>query len=155
MVSRHALRATICLPISEVSSEVLLQPNQSRTLSQIRMSHPPPSFACVTPGTAHLYPFLHEDPYWQCLLLTTAMAFYYGGSSYIFLCPNFGHGQLAPPGQMCPSVIRNHFRGNEALLSKYLTYTVVHEMVHFYLGLPHLVDLQSLQRHIPSMIALH
>ena len=35
---------------------------------------------------------------------------------------------------MCPSVVRNQFLGSGQYFASYLTYIVVHEMVHFYLG---------------------
>ena len=95
-----------------------------------------PRFACVTPSTISQYRFLDVDPWRICSQPNAGQAFYFGGSSYIFICPSFWRGDVAPQKKKrsCPSVRRNQFLGGGEALSMYMTYLVIHEMVHFYLG---------------------
>lgn len=93
-----------------------------------------PRFACVTPSTISQYKFLEVDPWKVCSRPDAGQAFYYGGSSYIFICSSFWRGDVAPQRNTCPSVRQNQFLGGGEALGMYLTYLVVHEMVHFYLG---------------------
>jgi hypothetical protein len=95
-----------------------------------------PRFACITAATIHLYPFLPIDCLLLCLELGRLASFYLGGTSYIFICPSFWHYHVVPPRRNCPSVVRNQFRpGYSSNLAEYSMYIVVHEMVHFYLGI--------------------
>ena len=93
-----------------------------------------PRFACVAPSTTSQYWFLSFDAWVYCHLPDAGMAFYVGGASYIFICPQFWQYDIAPRKSTCPSVRDNQFVGGGDPLSLYLTYTVIHEMVHFYLG---------------------
>lgn len=93
-----------------------------------------PRFACVTPRTISRYRFLEVDPWELCNRADAGQAFYFGGSSYIFLCSSFWRGDIAPEKSACPSVRRNQFLGGGEALSMYLTYLIIHEMAHFYLG---------------------
>ncbi|KAF6235109.1 hypothetical protein HO173_006736 [Letharia columbiana] len=93
-----------------------------------------PRFACVTRSTVSQYKFLELDPWEICSRPDAGQAFYLGGSSYIFLCSSFWWGRIAPHKNTCPSVRENQFLGGGEALSMYLTYLVIHEMVHFYLG---------------------
>ena len=43
--------------------------------------------------------------------------------------------QPSPPRSFCPTVKRNRFVGEQTLLSEYRTYVLIHEMLHFYLGI--------------------
>ena len=95
-----------------------------------------PRFACVTRSTVKQYKFLKVDPWKYCNQPGGGQAFYWSGSSYIFLCPSFWNSAIAPMPQKntCPSVIRNQFLGDGEDLAVYTAYMVIHEMVHFYLG---------------------
>ena len=96
-----------------------------------------PRFACVAPSTTSQYGFIGFDAWIYCHMPGAGLAFYVGGASYIFLCPRFWQYQIAPRKSNCPSVIYNQFfsRGTSGdPLSLYMTYMVIHEMVHFYLG---------------------
>lgn len=93
-----------------------------------------PRFACVTPSTISQYKFLEIDPWEICSLPDAGQSVYPVGSSYIFLCPSFWRGEVAPQKNTCPSVKRNQFLGRGEAVGMYLTYLVIHEMVHFYLG---------------------
>ena len=93
-----------------------------------------PRFACVTPSTISQYQFLEVDPWKICSRPGAGQAFYFGGSSYIFLCPSFWRGDIAPQRNTCPVVRGNQFLGGGEALSMYMTYLVIHEMVHLYLG---------------------
>lgn len=93
-----------------------------------------PHFACVTPSTMSQYNFLETDPWYYCNHQSGALAFYEGQTSYIFLCSRFWRGKIAPQENICPSVSRNQFSGSSKALGSYLTYIIIHEMVHFYLG---------------------
>lgn len=93
-----------------------------------------PRFACVTPDTKRFYKFLDIDPYYECNQPESGQAFYWSGSSYIFLCPSFWIGPIEPVGSNCPPIYSNHWQGGGEPLSQYLTYLLIHEMVHFYLG---------------------
>ena len=94
-----------------------------------------PRFSCVTPSTAHLYPWVGPDPYFACTHLFPEMdAYYHPGTSYIFLCPYFWSRQSAPTRRNCPRVIHNRFVGDQGLLNDYKIYILIHEMLHFYLG---------------------
>ena len=95
-----------------------------------------PRFACVTPSTIKQYKFLKIDPWKYCIQPGEGAAFYWSGSSYLFLCPRFWINDIAPIPQKdtCPSVVRNQFLGSGEVLGVYMTYMVIHEMVHFYLG---------------------
>ena len=95
-----------------------------------------PRFTCVTPRTIKQYKFLKIDPWKLCNSPGAGVAFYLGDSSYIFLCSNFWKADIAPRPETksCPSVIRNQFIGWGENLGNYLTYMIIHEMVHFYLG---------------------
>lgn len=93
-----------------------------------------PRFACVGPGTTNQYTFLHFDAWFYCHQPGVGAAFYVGGASYIFLCPQVWQHQIAPRKYTCPSVGYNKFLDSGKSLSLYLTYMVIHEMVHFYLG---------------------
>ena len=107
---------------------------------QLTGLHPDPSvptaprFACVAPSTTSQYWFLSFDAWVYCHLPNAGMAFYIGGSSYIFLCPQFWQYRIAPQKSICPSVRYNQFVGVGDPLGLYLTYMIIHEMVHFYLG---------------------
>ena len=93
-----------------------------------------PRFACVTPSTTSQYGFLGFDAWFYCSQPGVGLAFYVGGASYIFLCPHFWQYEIAPRQKICPSVRYNQFLGRGDPLSLYMTYIVIHEMVHFYLG---------------------
>lgn len=93
-----------------------------------------PRFACVTPSAISRFSFLEVDPWEICNQPYAGQAFYVSGSSYIFLCSSIWGMNIAPKKKTCPSVKRNQFIGGGEALSMYLTYTVIHEMVHFYLG---------------------
>ena len=93
-----------------------------------------PRFACVTPSTINQYAFLKDDPYEICSHPGAGQSFYVTGSSYILLCSSFWRGGLVPEKNKCPSVRGNQFLGGGEPLGMYLTYLVIHEMVHFYLG---------------------
>ena len=95
-----------------------------------------PRFLCVTPGTIGFYPWMKIDPFYVCVTYSPGMrASYYAGSSYILICPFFWSMQPWPPRSFCPNVIHNRFVGKRASLSDYKTYILIHELVHFYLGL--------------------
>lgn len=93
-----------------------------------------PRFSCVTPTTFGLYPWMGIDPFYACVTWRIG-AFYYAGSSYVFICPYFWSLQPWPSRRFCPTVIRNRFVGNRKSLSDYQTYLIIHEMLHFYLGM--------------------
>lgn len=93
-----------------------------------------PRFACVTPSTISQYTFLEADPWRICNQPHAGQAFYAQGSKYIFLCSSIWGMGIAPEKNTCPAVKRNQFIGGGEALSAYLTYLVIHEMVHFYLG---------------------
>ena len=93
-----------------------------------------PRFACVAPSTTSQYGFLGFDAWFYCHQPGVGLAFYVGGASYIFLCPRFWQYDIAPRKSTCPSVRHNQFLGRGDPLSLYMTYMVIHEMVHFYLG---------------------
>ena len=93
-----------------------------------------PRFACVVPSTTSQYGFLGFDAWIYCNQPGVGLAFYVGGASYIFLCPRFWQYEIAPRRNTCPSVRHNQFIGRGDPLSLYMTYMVIHEMVHFYLG---------------------
>ena len=93
-----------------------------------------PRFACVAPSTTSQYEFLQFDVWSYCNQPGVGMAFYVGGTSYIFICPHFWGYEIAPRKNNCPSVRYNQFVGHGDTLSLYLIYMVIHEMVHFYLG---------------------
>ena len=95
-----------------------------------------PRFACITPGTSGLYPWMRLDPFSVCVATHShgVRAFYYGGSSYILICPSFWSLEPWPLKSGCPTVIHNRFVGAQVRLSNYKTYVLIHEMVHFYLG---------------------
>ncbi len=93
-----------------------------------------PRFACINPSTISQYSFLRFDPWIFCHLPGTGPAFYVGDSSYIMLCPSFWWIEMAPRKSTCPPVIRNEFFGSGLAFGYYMTYVIIHEMVHFYLG---------------------
>ena len=93
-----------------------------------------PRFACVTPSTSSQHKFIEIDLWKYCSQPDAGQAFYLGASSYIFLCPSFWWGDVAPAVRTCPSVRSNRFLGSGEALGGYMTYLVIHEMVHFYLG---------------------
>lgn len=95
-----------------------------------------PRISCVTPATVDLYPWMRFDPFWACVTHSPAAgAYYYSRSSYILICPYFWSMQPYPLRSFCPTVIHNRFVGNRGSLSAYQTHILIHEMVHFYLGL--------------------
>lgn len=95
-----------------------------------------PHFSCVGPNTSALYPWMRLNPFYLCVTLFPGMkAFYYPGSSYILICPSFWSLQPWPSITSCPTVMDNLFVGSRAWLSDYQTYVLIHEMVHFYLGM--------------------
>ena len=91
-------------------------------------------FACVTPSTISQHTFLEGDPWKICSLPGAGRYFYVRGSSYILLCSSFWRGVISPEKNQCPSIRRNQFLGGGEALGTYLTYLIIHEMVHFYLG---------------------
>ena len=93
-----------------------------------------PHFTCVTPQTVSQYKFIEADLWKLCQGPDRPQAMYYSGSSYIFLCPTFWWGKVAPQKSTCPTVRRNQFLGGGEVLGMYMTYLVIHEMAHFYLG---------------------
>ena len=46
-----------------------------------------PRFACVTPSTVHLYPFLHGDPFLRCMDPGGGAVHYYGEIKLHILMP--------------------------------------------------------------------
>ena len=95
-----------------------------------------PRFLCVAPQTISHYPWMDIDPFDYCASHYPGLdSFYYPGSSYIVICPVFWSVEPWPSRSFCPTVIHNRFVGNGALLSGYKTYILIHEMVHFYLGM--------------------
>ena len=93
-----------------------------------------PRFACVAPSTTSQYEFLQFDAWSFCNSPDVGLAFYVGDTSYIFLCPNLWRVEVMPQRSTCPFVVHNQFLGSGQPLSMYLTYLLIHEMVHFYLG---------------------
>ena len=106
-----------------------------------------PSFMCVGPNTRTPFKYLYGlDLYAQCSL-GAGQAFYVEGGSYIFLCPTFWNAPVAPPTPFCPSVFGNIWPESAAHVASYLTYLLIHELGHFYLGT------ESLGQHtIPSEV---
>ena len=95
-----------------------------------------PRFVCVTPTTIAFYPWMRGDPFYTCVhQIPGIRAYYHGGSSYILICPYFWSMQPSPHRSFCPTVMHNRFVGKWNLLSDYKIYVLIHEMVHFYLGI--------------------
>ena len=94
-----------------------------------------PNFACVTEYTRGIFSFTAIDIMAQCELSQGGAAFWVAGVSYIFLCPAFWRVPVQPTFSDCPSVRKNQWAGPGISLANYQTYLLVHEMVHFYLGL--------------------
>ena len=104
-----------------------------------------PRFACVTPETIGLYPWMRLNPFSICVSNPPSGmgAFYYTGSSYILICPGFWSIEPWPLKGLCPTVIHNRFIGAQARLSNYQTYVLIHEMLHFYLGMDSLSQISA------------
>ena len=94
-----------------------------------------PHFACVTRSSKELYPWVVVDPWHICQFSNTA-AFWASESSFIFFCPRFFDNPERPTnlaGRNCPGVRDNRWLHNNNNLYHYQTYTIIHELVHFYL----------------------
>ena len=115
--------------LTEVATQRIIYGLQPRPFTPT-----PPNFACVTPSTKKDYNFLPYDPYPYCLRPGGPAAFYMGKTSYIFLCPAIWTVPPAPSLPDCPLVRRNYWVGPGMLLSRYMGYILIHEMIHFYLG---------------------
>ena len=93
-----------------------------------------PTFMCVGPNTGSPLHYLYGlDLSAQCAH-GIGQAFYVMGGSYIFLCPTFWLAPVAPPTPACPSVFGNIWPESAAHVASYLTYVLIHELAHFYLG---------------------
>ena len=93
-----------------------------------------PRFACVIPSSGDRYKYLNFDPYKACLEKDAGSAFYFLGGSYIFLCPSFWTLRPAPVMPMCPAVLDNLWPYQVEMVACYMTYVLIHEMIHLYLG---------------------
>ena len=94
-----------------------------------------PSFMCVSPSTGVPYKYLKGmDPFAECIS-GPGIAFYVYGGRYIFLCPKFWLGEMAPAISTCPPVSANRWTDGAAYMASYQTYVLIHELAHFYLGL--------------------
>lgn len=92
-----------------------------------------PSFACASPHTLAQYPWLLTDLWPQCQT-ATALTLLYG--RFIFICPQFFSLPEAPKfqGEYCMGVQGNMFYGPKEGALGYQTYIIIHEILHFYLG---------------------
>ena len=96
----------------------------------------PPRLACVTQDTAHIYKNLKLDhnPYQRCLTAQSD-AYYVEGTSYIFMCPSFNLLPPMPTINRCPTLDGNSFAGDpNAIYKSYQSYTLLIEVIRFYLG---------------------
>lgn len=100
-----------------------------------------PRLACVTEDTAELYASLDlgYDPWQRCLAgsprKSPPPAFYAEGTVYTFLCPAFFVQTPEPYAAHCPTVHNNRFAGDpNSFYKKYQVYTLVYQLVRFYLG---------------------
>ena len=61
--------------------------------------------------------------------------FYAQGTAYIFICPSFFLLTPKPTTRLCPKVTANRFEGSQGdLHQKYQTYSLVYDLIRFYLG---------------------
>ena len=101
-----------------------------------------PRFACVNPDSATQFENLNlgYDPWQKCGQQVRSQeplqAFYAKGTAYIFLCPSFLDQAPAPSGTHCPMVVDNQFFGDKnAFYRNYQMYTLLYELIVFYLGI--------------------
>lgn len=95
-----------------------------------------PRFMCLDSSTGSPFYYLKGMiPYLFCTQPGAGQAFYIGEGSYIFLCPSYWQGQIAPTLPNCPPLFHNHWPDIGASVGVYSTYLLIHEMVHFYLGM--------------------
>ena len=105
-----------------------------------------PRFACVTDDTSIARRLsLDYDPRRRCLQDgargAPVPAFYAEGTAYIFLCPSFFSLVDQPTQSHCPAVHDNRFAGDPNIFyKKYKTYTLIYQLVRFYLGRTSLND---------------
>ena len=99
-----------------------------------------PRFVCVSRATIRLYPDIFHgqpDPLSECYRSGSGInSFYMGGTPYIFLCPALFKISAVPPAgttAACPPVTMNSFGVLSPVFSLYLSYMLIHELVHFYL----------------------
>ena len=98
----------------------------------------PPVFVCVNESTFHRYGTrLGLDPYKTCQE-QNAYGLSISGWKYIFICERYftlGMAPLGPQLKNCPHIVGNRFVVDAEMtrLAYYQTYTLMHEMVHFYL----------------------
>ena len=93
-----------------------------------------PRFACATQSSLKNHPFLTIDPWKLCQAKGSPVSVYIGDTAYTFICPDFWTIPSSPDGDHCMSLRRNGFQGNGHGTMNFQTYTLIHEMVHFYLG---------------------
>ena len=107
-------------------------------LSPFKATPSAPRFACAGPDTMRRYRFLHVDIWSECQrqgpsgLPNTAL--YVAGSKYTFVCPSFWNLPPRPEISECLTVANNRFQGSPTDVYGYQTYTLLYNMVRFYLG---------------------
>lgn len=116
-------------------------PNVLRNEAQQASS---PVFLCVSKGSevvgSHAEAKKYMDTWYEeCKHNKKSVAMYVVTAAYIFLCPNFFRHSVAPPPTksaaiFCPIVQKNTYRGNFEQLLFFQSYTLLHELIHFYLG---------------------
>ncbi|KAL8727315.1 MAG: hypothetical protein Q9181_005755 [Wetmoreana brouardii] len=104
-----------------------------RGLKPNRLSASQPEFVCVDRNTFDRYPGIIRDPDEYCRI-SGAFGVWFRGFKYIFLCPKYFTLNISPMGQYCPRVMDNMFERTGYLLADFQKYSLIHEMVHFYLG---------------------
>ncbi|KAL8702972.1 MAG: hypothetical protein Q9201_003855 [Fulgogasparrea decipioides] len=92
-----------------------------------------PEFVCVDRDTFGRYPGIPRDPDPDCRV-TGSFGLWIRGFKYIFICPKFFTLPISTTARHCPRVIDNMFERTGYLLADYQKYSLIHEMVHFYLG---------------------
>ena len=96
-----------------------------------------PRFACVSRDSRRKYSYIGIDPYLSCQgppPNPPPAAFYVQETKLIFLCDAFWRCPDYPGHQLCPSVQNNQFVLDQPGFHSCKFYTLMHEMLHFYLG---------------------
>ena len=102
-----------------------------------------PRFACASSSSSTEYAFLRlgYDPWQRCISPfpphAPPGAFYASDTAYTFICPAFFSQDYAPIRSQdhCPQVTDNRYSGDvDAFYRKYQMFTMLYQLVRFYLG---------------------
>ncbi|MCJ1478968.1 hypothetical protein MMC13_007652 [Lambiella insularis] len=94
-----------------------------------------PHFMCYDENAHRLYQWPNDLIRTGCFVHPDTIAFYYGGTRYIIICPRFWGmtRDYDSRRHRCPTVTNNMFTDHVEKFIGYQSSVLIHELIHFYL----------------------